>query len=65
LEHLALAYRHAAIDVLVVDTRQTFGTMTDAVKLAEMLDAGYYYLPQIDARGLANAVKSGVRGEKG
>ncbi|MDB5035715.1 MAG: magnesium chelatase ATPase subunit [Chlorobi bacterium] len=62
LEHLALAYRRAAIDVLVVDTRQTFGATSDAVKLAEMLDAGYYYLPQIDARGLANAVKSGVRG---
>lgn len=63
LERLATSYRRDGVRSLVVDTKQTFGAQSDAVRLAGMLGGEYYYLPQIDARGLANVVRRVGRGE--
>lgn len=63
LERLAASYRRDGVRSLVVDTKQTFGAQSDAVRLAGMLGGEYYYLPQIDARGLANVVRRAGRGE--
>lgn len=57
LERLAMAYRREGVRSLVVDTKQTFGAQSEAVRLAEMLGGEYYYLPRIDARGLAGVVR--------
>jgi magnesium chelatase subunit D len=58
LENLAVTYRREAVRTLVIDTRQSFGATSEAVRLAEMLGGEYYYLPQIDARELASVVRT-------
>ncbi len=59
LERLARTYRREGVQVLVLDTNHTFGERSEAVRLAQMLDAQYYYLPQIDAESLATVVRYG------
>jgi magnesium chelatase subunit D len=62
LETLAAAYRRDGVRALVIDTKQAFGAKSEAVRLAEMLGGEYYYLPQIDARGIAGVVREVVGG---
>lgn len=57
LERIASAYLREGVHALVIDTRETWGAATDAVRLATMLNARYYYLPRFDARELATLVK--------
>ncbi len=57
MENVALLFRRDGIRALVIDTRQTFGAASEAVRLAEMLDARYYYLPKIDAGGIVSVVR--------
>lgn len=57
LETIAVAFRREGVGTLVIDTRQTYGEGSEAVRLAESLAARYYYLPKIDAVGLALAVR--------
>ncbi len=57
LDRLALVYRRDGIEALVIDTRQTYGAASEAVRLADSLGARYYYLPRIDAVGLASVVR--------
>lgn len=57
LETIAAAYRRSAIRTLVIDTRQSFGATSEAVRLAEMLGGRHYYLPTLDANELAGVVK--------
>jgi magnesium chelatase subunit D len=57
LQTIAVAYRRERVRALVIDTKQSFGAMSEAVRLAEMLGGEYYYLPRIDARELASVVR--------
>ena len=57
LEQVAASYRREGVKALVVDTRPRFGEASEAVRLAEMLAAKYYFLPEIDASSLAGVIK--------
>jgi magnesium chelatase subunit D len=57
LEQVALSYRREGVKTLVVDTRQRFGEASEAVRLAELFGARYYFLPEIEAGALAGVVK--------
>lgn len=62
LDRIAESYRRANVASLVIDTRQHFGANSDAVRLAELLDARYFFLPRIDAGEIAAVVRNVVRG---
>jgi magnesium chelatase subunit D len=62
LERVTEAYRREGVSTLVIDTKQTFGAQSEATRLAQMLGGRYYYLPRIDAQGLAQVVKEMARG---
>jgi magnesium chelatase subunit D len=57
LERIALLYRRERIPALIIDTRQLYSSSSEAVRLAEMLGARYYFLPKIDAQGIVEAVR--------
>jgi magnesium chelatase subunit D len=57
LQTIAVSDRRERVRALVIDTKQSFGAMSEAVRLAEMLGGEYYYLPRIDARELASVVR--------
>jgi len=61
LEGLTASFRREGIRALVVDTKQTYGARSEAVRLAEMLGARYYFLPRIEADTLANVVREIAR----
>ncbi len=61
LERVAEAYRRAGIATLVIDTKRHYGARSDAVRLAETLGARYYFLPRIDAEGIAGVVAESIR----
>lgn len=61
LERVTEAYRREGVSTLVIDTKQTFGAQSEATRLAQMLGGRYYYLPRIDAQGLAQVVKEMAR----
>ncbi|MBS1912040.1 MAG: magnesium chelatase ATPase subunit D [Bacteroidetes bacterium] len=58
IDRIALVYRREGVSSLVVDTRQTYGVQSDAVRLAEKIGARYYFLPRVDALGLAAVVRA-------
>lgn len=58
LETIALAYRRNGIRSLVIDTRQSYGATSEAVRLAEMLGARHFFLPRLDAHELAEVVRA-------
>ena len=57
LETVALLYRREKIPTLIIDTRQLYSASSEAVRLATMLDARYYFLPKIDAQGIVAVVR--------
>jgi magnesium chelatase subunit D len=61
LETIAVAYRRGGIRALVIDTRQSFGEASEAVRLAELLGARHFFLPRLEARELADVVSGAVR----
>jgi magnesium chelatase subunit D len=61
LERVAESYRRGGVATLVIDTKQHFGANSDAVRLAELLDANYYFLPRIDAGEIAAIVRNAIR----
>jgi magnesium chelatase subunit D len=57
LEQVAASYRREGVKTLVVDTRRRFGEASEAVRLAELFGAKYYFLPEIEGGTLAGVVK--------
>jgi magnesium chelatase subunit D len=60
LESVAVAYRRGGVRALVVDTRQSYGESSEAVRLAELLGARHFFLPRLDARRLVDVVRSEI-----
>ncbi len=59
LDRIALLYRREKIPTLIIDTRQVYSPTSEAVRLAGILDARYYFLPKIDAQGIVEVVRNG------
>lgn len=57
LDRIALLYRREKIPTLIIDTRQVYSPTSEAVRLAGILDARYYFLPKIDAQGIVEVVR--------
>lgn len=62
IESVSALFRSGGIRSLVIDTKQTFGANSEAVRLAELLDARYYFLPKIDAGEIVSVVRRSARG---
>lgn len=60
LETIATAYRRSGISTLVIDTRQSYGAESEAVRLAGLLGARHFFLPRLEARQLAEVVSGAV-----